>query len=291
MTTARQFVASTGTGPSLRAAMGGHTSLRAAIGQWSAPDNPRAAINAKWAEHGGANGAYGPPVSDTLMVDRQGGHLVKFQNGLIYWWPDIGAIELREVVVRYCGMICFGETDGPGSDEPYVIVSCVSPSGARTLDPIRYEDVDAGAVLRGPIVEVFRGVPDAGLVITATVMEHDEGDPNRYRALVEAGVQSAAAAGAAALTAATAGVGALAAPIIQAAVPVVIDAINSVLGTADDLIGSGSIPVTARQLCTLPVQGFATERGLQFHVANSVPISGLGGSYKCYFDIEHRFPG
>src|SRR5512133_3399861 len=67
------------------------------------------AIAGRYAQLGGPRGSLGWPTSDE--EDFDGGRASAFQNGAIYWWPDVGAIDLGNVVVRYAGLFCFGETD------------------------------------------------------------------------------------------------------------------------------------------------------------------------------------
>ena len=82
------------------------------------------AIGDRYTQLGGPSSWLGHPISDEeVFFDGRGS---KFQNGAIYWWPDTGAIELGDIVVRYAGLACFGETDeASDSDEPYVIFGVV----------------------------------------------------------------------------------------------------------------------------------------------------------------------
>ena len=57
------------------------------------------AILSRYAELGGAAGWLGGPVTDEQDFS-EGGRVSMFQHGAIYWWPDTGAIELRQVAFR-----------------------------------------------------------------------------------------------------------------------------------------------------------------------------------------------
>jgi len=96
--------------------------------------------------------------------------------------PDVGAVELNEVVMQYTGLICFGETNwdqGSASDEPYVVLGTVSHQGPTAARSQIYEHVNA-IQGRADMIEIYRGKP-YGIALTARMMEHDEDDPDRTR--------------------------------------------------------------------------------------------------------------
>lgn len=248
------------------------------------------AIRDKWVSLGFEKSWLGYPT--TGEVDYvESGRVGNFQHGAVYWWPDTGAIDLGDIVVRYRGMNCFGETDeGSGSDEPYVVVGVLAFDGQKdTFRTPIHDDVDAGGSFPNPGTPVYRGRP-WGVDLSVTFMEHDEGDPNKYRDLVHKGVSEAANRAKPALQTALASTGFLAplaiavGPVLDAAVPVIVDAINGLLGTEDDTIGTQPVKLTAKQLCVLTAAGHAAERDVRFHVASPL-VSGDGASYKAYFDI------
>lgn len=133
------------------------------------------AIGDRYSLYGGPGGWLGWPTSDELPFD--GGAVSRFQNGAIYWWPDTGPIPLGDVIVRYTGLACFGETMVTealsSSDEPYVIFCTtpavpVTPSTVRTRiyggDDDEYGGVDQGDS-RLDNIELYRGLPH-GLSLT-----------------------------------------------------------------------------------------------------------------------------
>jgi hypothetical protein len=89
------------------------------------------AINDRYNELGGPTSWLGLPLADEAQFDNEKGRVSLFERGSIYWWPDVGSVDLNDVIVHYTGLNCFGETsDGPFSsaDEPYVILGAVAPS-------------------------------------------------------------------------------------------------------------------------------------------------------------------
>jgi hypothetical protein len=247
-------------------------------------------IGEKYAQLGGPDSWLGWPTSDEQPFD-QGGRVSTFQYGAIYWWPDTGAIELGSIAVRYTGLACFGETDDgtfSAHDEPYVIFGVVpivpmEPSAPRT---VIYEGVDAGDS-RIDNIELYRGLP-YGLMLKVILFEHDFSDPDQYRELVKNAV-------AAASTAVTAAVGAVpivgpflaigAGALLAAVGPAITDAIKDVLDTQDDFVGEVSLVVTPKDMVTMARTQPKDFRAIQWDM-DSPLISGDGGSYKVYIDIQ-----
>ncbi|MGH2557533.1 MAG: LGFP repeat-containing protein [Thermomicrobiales bacterium] len=245
-------------------------------------------ILGKWASLGWERSWLGYPTSDEQDFP-DGGRANTFQGGAIYWWPDTGPIDLADVIVRYRGLICFGETDsdqGSDSNEPYYVIGIVRPDGTTGAVASRiYEDVDGGEAYPELGIEVYRGRP-WGLLLSPTLFEHDFSDPNAMLGLVEAAVSVAAVGLEAAIAATGVGVvvaGAIA-PLIGAGIPVVVDAVNEELHTQDDYLGTDPIALSARQMCMLTTAPLQNERGVEFHVATNL-MSADGASYKAYFDV------
>ena len=123
-------------------------------------------IGRRYNDLGGDQSWLGLPITDELDFD--GGKVQIFQNGAIYWWPDIGARDVSDVMVHYTGVHCFGETDvdqGSSDDEPYATIGIMGPDGIKgTFRSQIYEDTDAGEG-RFQVMELYRGKP-RGLVIS-----------------------------------------------------------------------------------------------------------------------------
>jgi uncharacterized protein with LGFP repeats len=135
----------------------------------------------RYAQLGGPQSFLGWPISDDVADPGEpGSGVTKFQSGAIYWFSDIGAIEMQHVSLRYAGLQCFGETDElSGSDEPYVTFGVVPmiTALANTVQTEIYEEVNAGSV-RFDDLELYRGLP-FGVALSITLAEHDEGNPDK----------------------------------------------------------------------------------------------------------------
>lgn len=233
---------------------------------------------------GGAASWLGFPTADEAPFADEG-RVSTFQHGEIYWWPDVGAVELNEVVMQYTGLICFGETNwdqGSASDEPYVVLGTVSHQGPTAARSQIYEHVNA-IQGRADMIEIYRGKP-YGIALTARMMEHDEDDPDRYKAAMEAAVGAAA-------TAITTAVGAIATPaaalivgpLLGAVAPVVADALNGALDLRDDDLGVQTLPLTAKQMVVLAAR---TQDSVDYGVTSRLQtplFTGEGSSYKACF--------
>ncbi|CAM5595611.1 hypothetical protein [Rhodanobacter lindaniclasticus] len=152
-----------------------------------------------------------------------------------------GAAPSVRYTVRYKGLWCQQETHGylPGSDEIYVITSGLAINkGVNTAvealtHPINthdkyYGDVDTGEQRVGPVATVYTGNPDT-LSLAVVVMEHDEGDPDYYRDEVNTFVAGAIAVATWYLPPAA---------LLAYFKDNIVDAINWILDTGDDVISS-----------------------------------------------------
>jgi hypothetical protein len=246
------------------------------------------AIRDRWSAIGWERSYLGYPLSDELDFDENG-RVNQFQGGQIYSWPDTGAIDLNDVVVQYTGMVCWGETDwdqSSDSDEPYALLAIVSPTSSSAISTRIYSDVDGGES-RTDLVDLYRGKP-GGLVISSTVMEHDEGDPNKYLDLVKQGVAAASGAVAKAITVIPvvgpvlgAGVGLA----LAAAKDEIAKALNSLFDWGDDFIGRSELTLSAKQMVVLSARTQNSNvKGIGFK-AESPLMSGEGASYKTHFGL------
>ena len=232
----------------------------------------------------------GLPVSDEVEFS-EGGRASRFENGAIYFWPDTGAIEMNQVVVHYTGLYAFAETDsdrfGTTSDEPYVLLGVITPSlSLPVVQSQIYDDVDAGDS-RPDLVELYRGMPE-GIAISVLLMEHDEGDPEKYKAAVTAGVATGGGA-LAALLAAIPVVGPFVAPVAAALhgkiAPDVISAIDDLIGAGDDDLGTTVLHLTAKQMVVLAARTVNQDQwGIGWKAATE-SLTGQGSEYKVYFGL------
>jgi hypothetical protein len=232
----------------------------------------------------------GMPVSDEVDFP-EGGRANRFENGSIYFWPDTGAIDMNQVVVHYTGMYAFAEADsdrfGTTSDEPYVLLGVITPSlSIPAVQSQIYDDVDAGDS-RPDLIELYRGLPE-GIAISVLLMEHDEGDPDKYKDAVTAGV----VAGSSALSAAMAAipvVGPFVAPIAAAVLvkigPDIISAVNDLIGAGDDVLGNTVLHLDAKQMVVLAARTVNQNLWGIGWKAETENLTGQGSDYKVYFGL------
>lgn len=199
-------------------------------------------------------------------------------------------LKKREISLRYVGFHCFGETDEfpSDSDEPYFTFGVVPNlvEKKNTLQTQIYEDVDAGES-RADLIELYRG-PPLGAAISITLAEHDEGDPHKYRDNVEIAVDKAAEKtieGLAHIPVIGVPLAVLATVVSVFALPAITDAITDLLGTDDDLVGTVVMSFSPDDMMRLIGAGRQDFFGINAHLESPL-ISGDGGSYKAYFDVE-----
>jgi hypothetical protein len=246
------------------------------------------AIRERWKSLGWETSYLGYPTSDEVEF-AEGGRANEFENGGIYWWQDTGAIDLRDVVVHYTGLHCFGETDwdqGSSEDEPYVILGVTTPQIAATYRTQVYSDVDAGES-RPDLLEIYRGRP-YGINLAAVLMENDFGSPDRYKDEVQAAVMAVHVAGTAALgLIPTVGpiIAAIAGPALGKLMPKVGGAISDLFDWGDDRIGGSNMTVSAKQMVLLAARTpNSSFQGIGYKLESGL-ISGEGASYKVYFGV------
>jgi hypothetical protein len=248
------------------------------------------AIRDKWAALGWEQSYLGYPTRGEEDFS-EAGRASSFQHGEIYWWPEAGAIDLKGVVFSFKGFHCFGETDNvdelSGSDEPYFLFTVVA-AGVRTASrtPIT-ENVDAGGSFPREI-ELYRG-PPYGMILDATLMEHDAGDPDRYRSDIEAALMAHHDIGVFALEHIP-GVGPAISKIVDITLgplmPSLAEAISDALGFGDNRIGSSNFVLTGKQMVLLAARtADKSFKSLIFKIETGL-ISGDGASYKGYFTLS-----
>jgi hypothetical protein len=63
-------------------------------------------------------------------------------------------------------------------------------------------------------------------------------------------------------------------PALAAVVPVLANAVNRLLGTGDDPLGTLAVPVSVKQLCTLAGAGPRAEQDIRYHIASPLISDG-----------------
>ena len=245
-------------------------------------------IRKKWESLGWERSYLGYPVSDEVDFP-EGGRANEFQKGGIYWWPDTGAMDLRDIVVHYTGLYCFGETDwdqGSGEDEPYMIISISTPQLANTFKTQIYEDVDHGDS-RPDVMEIYRGKP-YGINLGVVLMENDFGDPNHYKEEIYKTVMGAHSVGVMALgliPLVGPAIATVAGPALSSLMPSVAGAINNLFDWGEEQIGGTNMTITAKQMILLAFRANMNEFwGIGYKLETEL-ISGSGASYKAYFNF------
>lgn len=244
-------------------------------------------IRNKWESLGWEGSYLGYPTSDTVDFP-DGGRANEFQHGGIYWWGDTGAIDLKDMVVHYTGLHCEVATDGSGSDEPYAILGVSTPHMANTLRTPVYKDEDVDDGISVPaLIEIYRGRP-YGISIATVLMEHDEGDPDKYKEEITLAVKVHHEAGKIALGEIPI-VGQLAAAaaeyFLDDLMPDISEAINDLFGAGDDRIGASTVTLSPKEMVVLATRTANTTFNNIGFKAQTDWISGLGGSYKLYFGL------
>jgi len=245
-----------------------------------------AAILGRYTQLGGPKSYLGYPLSEEMDAD-EGGRMSVFEHGSIMWWPDTGAIDVGQVVVKCIGVHAFGITNGPGSDEIYSLFTVTSPDGARALRTPIAGDVDAKET-HGYDLELYRGRP-AGLVLSASLMEHDHGNPDAYLKQLQGGVSEVMEAGEKALQFI---------PVFGPILSEVHDrlvtdevkawiaqAISDIFGLEDDRLGSRTMMLRMKQMVTTADRSpLMSNWGWKYDVESEL-FSALGGSWKLLFTI------
>lgn len=193
--------------------------------------------------------------------------------------------------IKYEGIFCKSRTGdrwifGP-SDEIYVISSVVNISNGNnevrterhplgTPNKI-YGDVDGGETRIGPVAACWFGKANE-ITLISTIMEQDEGDPDAYKDQINALVELAA------LIAKAFGVS-----IPDVAKEIVVDAVNWILGSEDDNVGTEFIVISPDQLKLM-----ANSNGIDFFnngntigiLYNQLFFHNDSGEYYSFYTVE-----
>jgi hypothetical protein len=203
-----------------------------------------------------------------------------------------------DYTITYEGLYCIDET-GPdwwGSDESYVVTSAVhiTPGGANVVRTERhpfagnqqdaYSDVDSEEVRIGPRAACWNGAVanvTAGMSLTTTVFDHDEGDPDAYRDEVDAAVKLAIAIA----TYIYPPAGAILA-LIEAS-GLITDFFNWLLGTGDDEVGTSTLVLElsdleaySRSRTTNYTRPGRKATGLNYHFLGTVNDNDYAAAYQ-----------
>lgn len=249
-------------------------------------------IRKKWSELGFERSYLGYPISDEIDFPENG-RANGFQNGDIYFWGDTGAIDMKNVRIFYSGLYCIQESDwdqSSNSDEPYVIIGVSSAKWVGSYTTPTYSDVDSHESRPG-WMEIYHGKP-YGITIGTVVMEHDEGDQNKYRDEIQKILMVNHEIGTAAL-----GLIPLVGPIIAGIVgpalgklmPKIGESITKIFNWQDDKVGSDTKIMSAREMILLARGGLSNEHNITYNFltigATSVNGKTPAGAYRVYFQI------
>jgi len=200
--------------------------------------------------------------------------------------------------LRYRGVYCHSETSWDGfsnSDEIYLVTSAVhiDASGQNVVRTERmpvgpgdewYGDVDSGEVRVGPTAACWHGNSDP-VSLTVAVFEYDNGNPDAYKAEIDAAVKAAIAIAAAYY----AGVA-----ILEKASGLISDAINWLIDTGDDLIQTQTV-VNPRSILEW-YAGHTVSVYVDHNKSTSLPFHfitthhGGGATYIAGFDVTREPP-
>jgi hypothetical protein len=156
------------------------------------------AINKEWRKRGGPNeiGQLGKPL-DEVLDNGDGTFTRRFEFGAL---RTMGG-QMDEVLldegticdIDVAAIWCFGTDDPGGSDEPYLIITAVSPAGAfddrgnivKTWKSQTFEGVEPGVFATD--LPAFRDLPvgPRGISLKLVLMEHEHGDEEDLRKKIE----------------------------------------------------------------------------------------------------------
>lgn len=236
-------------------------------------------IRARWIELGWQNSWLGyPRVPERDVTD--GGRVTDFEHGSIYWWSDLGAIDIGSIALRYRGINCFGTSDPIGRDDPKILLATAADDGRRTDYTTSYNDVAAGGSF--PAMHVIYQGPPIGVALPVTLIERDSGDMTDLKTKFDQAIADGAEAARAGLGSATHPlVGELAAGIVKAVGPSIRDFFVDWFG--DDIIESKTELVSPKDFCRYARTASQMEQDVQFHFFSY--LTDGDGTYKAYFDV------
>jgi hypothetical protein len=208
-------------------------------------------------------------------------------GGMLFGPGGVATVRAQGQAVQYridlAGIQCLDDTGDRffGSDEPYVIFTITD--GFRTWSKRTdvYGDVDTGEVF-GPkpaLLSIFgeRGPePAKQIALVVSVMENDDGDPDKHKNKVRAIVEGARAVAAAAGLPLPSWVGTVATEVV-----------NFLLASGDDEVQTVNRVIEADDLETLS-RAQRTVKNIKFNT--STLHSGGGGRYRVMLKVSKITP-
>jgi hypothetical protein len=243
---------------------------------------------------GNTDSFLGFPVADLAVdPDDPTTGLTQFEHGAIYFFRDLGTIDIQHIALTFEGFHCFGETnESSAHDEPYFIFGVLPVNVERRSVVMTrvHTFIDAGQSVLDRM-ELYRGAP-LGVEFSVSLFEHDHSNPEHFKEQVNGAVDKAAEK----LIEGLAGVsvvGPALAVIAQIAFiiggPELKREITHLLGTEDDHIATVNISLPTKELLRLSQQEPTSFEGITAHIETPL-LSGDGGSYKAYFKVTAVSP-
>lgn len=135
-------------------------------------------------------------------------------------------------------------------------------------------------------MEIYRGKPN-GIAITFRLMEHDEGDRNKYTndiAKAMTAVHSAGTLGLEFILVVGAGIVAVVGPLVQKFIPGLAKSVNDIFGFGNDEVGRRTIVLTGKDTILAARRNNTTQRGVGLKFLSN-NLRGVGANYKVYFGL------
>ena len=202
-----------------------------------------------------------------------------FEHGHIYWWADTGARTLSpgRVDVRFDRLHCRVETTGPGSDEPYLILSMFAPDAAW-VQMATFAEVDAGGTHRRDMT-LYHGAP-AGAMVVATLREQDSGNADEAREKAAQIVEGSVGLIGKAVHLIPM-VGDVLAVGVEALAQLLAEPLADLLGMEDDMIGGSRVLLSPKSMIVAATDDRVI--GAPPPTLAELRFQGDGGDYSAYF--------
>ena len=234
------------------------------------------------------------PIKSDLIRSNNNEFIQDFSGGKIKFLSgNLESQIVYQTTIRFVGFKAFGITSGPGSDEPYFIISVYSPDNKKNIttekipegDP--FEEVDKGTE-RAYVKAIWQGPPTRLQIFTVAV-ENDLGDPDDVKKTVKAELDKHIDVASAAGTVVAAGFGL---PIPEGLLRDVLGGITLGLSTfignlvGDIPIGTDSLPLKGIDMEKAHETPFPTNTIAGNTYTHETQLMSLSGaSYKAYFEV------